>query len=153
MMKFKKSFRTLERISPKLTTKIAFQYISNPRIKKIRPFEKNVLEYAKRSNLKFKDFDIVVYEWGEGEKVVLLVHGWEGRISNFGAIIPVLIEKGYKIIGFDAPCHGNSSKGKTIFFDTSELIEIFLKKNRYDLIVTHSMGSVMTLMVMSKQLV
>ncbi|MCG8329634.1 MAG: alpha/beta hydrolase [Chitinophagales bacterium] len=142
--------RLLERISPDVTARIAFDYISNPRIKKFRAFEKPILEKTKRSNLRFKQFDIAVYQWGEGKKTALLVHGWEGRSSNFGAIIPELIKCGYKVIGFDAPGHGNSSKSRTNFFDISELIEIFLKRENYDLIMTHSIGSVMTLMAMSK---
>lgn len=149
-MTLKTVFKTIEWISPYLTAKIAFNHISNPRVKKFRPFEKPILEHATKSTLKFKKHKIAVYQWGTGEKAALLSHGWEGRASNFGAIIPLLIKKNYTVIGFDAPSHGNSSKRKTSFFDICELIEFFLKKETYNLIITHSMGSVMTLMAMSK---
>lgn len=149
-MILKKFFTVVEKISPNITARIAFHYISNPRTKKFREFEKPILEKATKSSLKFKKFDIAIYQWGEGEKTALLVHGWEGRASNFGAIIPMLLKNGYKVVSFDAASHGNSTKRKTNFFDISELIEVFLKREIYDLVITHSIGSVMTLMAMSK---
>jgi predicted alpha/beta hydrolase family esterase len=145
----KKLFKIIEFISPRLTARIAYHYISNPRIKKFSSFEKPILEKATRKNIQFKKFDIAVYEWGKGTKTALLVHGWEGRASNFGAIIPLLVKKGYKVISFDAPSHGNSTKKKTTFFDIAELIQVFLKLEEYNLIITHSIGSVMTLMAMN----
>ena len=140
----------LEQISPSLTARIAFHFISNPKVRKFRSFEKPILEEAKESYVTFKKFNIASYQWGKGNKTALLVHGWEGRASNFGAIIPMLVKSGYKVISFDAPSHGNSSKHKTNFFDIAELIEVFLKKETYNLVITHSIGSVMTLMAMSK---
>jgi predicted alpha/beta hydrolase family esterase len=148
-MNKKKIFRLIERISPKVTAKIAFHFISNPRAKKFRSFEKPIIEQSKRSSMSFKKFDIAMYEWGKGEKTALLVHGWEGRASNFGAIIPILVKKGYRVVSFDAPSHGNSTKRKTNFFDIPELIEVLLKKETYNLVVTHSIGSVLALMAMN----
>lgn len=145
----KMTLKLIEKISPKLTAKLAYYYISNPQVSKFRDFEKPIVNEAKRSFIKYKHFDIAVYEWGKGDKTALLVHGWEGRASNFGAIIPKLVENGYKVISFDAPSHGNSTKKKASFFDFSGLIEVFLKKQPYDLIMTHSIGSVMSLLVMN----
>ena len=142
--------KILELISPSITARIAFHFISNPQVRKLRSFEKSILDNAIKSSTIFKKFTIASYQWGKGTKTALLVHGWEGRASNFGAIIPILVESGYRVIGFDAPSHGNSSKRKTNFFDIAELIEVFLKKETYDLVITHSIGSVMTLMAMSK---
>lgn len=148
-MKQKKYIKLLERFSPKLTARIAFHFISNPKVKKFRSFEKSIEEQAKKSTMQFKKFSIAMYEWGEGDKIAFLVHGWEGRASNFGAIIPRLVKKGYKVVSFDAPSHGNSTKRKTSFFDIPELIEILLKKETYNLVITHSIGSVLTLMAMN----
>ena len=149
-MRFKYFFRLVEQLSPLLTAKIAFHYISNPRVKKYRSFEKSISNEAEKSVLKFKKFKIAHYKWGKGDKKALLVHGWEGRASNFGAIIPLLVNKGFTVESFDAPGHGNSSKKKASFFDPAELVSLFLKNDVYDLVITHSMGSVMTLLAMSE---
>ncbi len=147
-MDLKKTFHLLQKISPKISAQIAFNFISKPKNRKIRAFEKSILETAKNSTIQFKKFKIKTFKWGNGNKKALLVHGWGGRASNFGAIIPELTKNGYEVISFDGPCHGDSTKKKTSFFEMSDLVKYFLQKEEYDLILTHSMGSVLTFTAM-----
>lgn len=135
----------LEKISSKLVARIALYVMTNPQQRKIRDFEKGILKLAKKDNIKFKQFSIATYEWGEGDTVILLVHGWEGRASNFGRIIPLLLKKGYKVRSFDAPSHGNSSQQRVNFFDYIELVKHFLQKQHFQHIMAHSMGSIITI--------
>jgi len=148
-MNLKKTFITLQKISPKLSATIAFNFISKPKKKNIRVFEKAIMELATTSTIRFKKFNIRTYNWGNGNKNALLVHGWGGRASNYGAIIPELTSNGYNVISFDGPCHGESTKKKTNFFEMADLVKLFLKKDKYDLIITHSMGTVLTFTAMS----
>ncbi|CAM1353458.1 alpha/beta fold hydrolase [Tenacibaculum halocynthiae] len=148
-MNLKKVFNTLQKVSPKLAARIAFNFISKPKNRKIRTFEKSILEKANESIIRFKKFNIKEYNWGAGDKKALLIHGWGGRASNFGAIIPELTKKGYKVVSFDGPSHGASTKKKTSFFEMSDLVKVFLQKEDYDLVITHSMGSVFTFTAMS----
>jgi pimeloyl-ACP methyl ester carboxylesterase len=53
--------------------------------------------------------DVVVYRWGNGERRVLLVHGWGGKAAQFFALIGALRDHGISVIAFDAPAHGGSS--------------------------------------------
>jgi pimeloyl-ACP methyl ester carboxylesterase len=53
--------------------------------------------------------DIAVYRWGNGERRILLVHGWAGKAAQFFALISALREHGFSVVAFDAPAHGNSS--------------------------------------------
>ncbi len=148
-MNLKKIFNILQKISPRLTARIAFNFISKPKNKKIRTFEKSILEIATANIIRFKKFNIKTYKWGGGNKKALLIHGWGGRASNFGAIIPELTKNGYVVTSFDGPCHGASTKKKTSFFEMSDLVKLFLEKDKYDLIITHSMGTVLTFTAMS----
>lgn len=54
--------------------------------------------------------DIVVETWGEGP-VVYLVPGWGGWRGQLGAFVAPLVTAGYRVVGFDAPGHGDSSPG------------------------------------------
>lgn len=135
----------LEKISPKLVAKVALFVMTNPQQRKIRTFEKDILTLAKIDRISFKQFSIATYEWGEGDTSILLVHGWEGRASNFGKIIPLLLKKGYKVKSFDAPSHGNSSRQKVNFFDYIQLVKQVLQKQHFQHIMAHSMGSVITI--------
>ncbi len=148
-MNFKKSIAILQKVSPKLTAKIAFNFISKPEKRKIRTFEKEILEVAKKSVFRFNKFNISTYKWGKGNKKVLLVHGWGGRASNFGAIIPELIKNNYQVTSFDGPCHGDSTRKKTSFFEMADLVKLFLEKDNYDLIMSHSMGTVLVFTAMN----
>lgn len=50
--------------------------------------------------------------WGEGP-AVYLVHGWGGRGSQLGAFVAPLVERGFRVVAFDAPSHGASGNGLT----------------------------------------
>lgn len=41
-------------------------------------------------------------------RTVILVHGWEGRGSQLAAFVPELLTRGFRVVAFDAPGHGDS---------------------------------------------
>lgn len=141
---------TLESISPRLVAKLGYRAFNNPQVKKYRPFEKAINDQAEKSFMDFQGGKIARYTWGEGEKTALLVHGWEGRASNFGQVIPRLLEKGYRVIGFDAPGHGQSGRAKNPFKTFLALIHYMLQEESYDLLVSHSAGSALTIWGLQK---
>lgn len=115
---------------------------------KIRPHEEGVLAKATKSRFTFHDFEIQLYQWGTGEKRILLVHGWEGHAGNFTAIIERLVENNYTVISFDGPSHGQSSKGKTSSFEFIELIRLLVEQHQPSQIISHSFGSVASLIAL-----
>lgn len=52
--------------------------------------------------------EIAAWSWGEGP-IVLLVHGWEGRGAQLGAVVEPLLDRGYRVVAFDGPAHGVSA--------------------------------------------
>lgn len=143
----------LDLIAPSFAAKKVYNVMSNPRVRKLREFENEILELSHRKTLTFRDFNIQTYTWGDSEdKTALLVHGWEGQAGNFGGIIPLLLEKGYRVISFDAPSHGYSSKGQTNMFDFIETVSLFLKEHRPNLVLSHSFGSISTAYALGENL-
>ncbi|NNF35383.1 MAG: alpha/beta hydrolase [Saprospiraceae bacterium] len=125
--------------------------MSNPQIRKLRDHEEEVLDRSIKETIRFKKFDIQTYTWGNPDgKMVFLIHGWEGQAGNFAALIDILIDKGYYIKAFDAPSHGHSSIGKTSMFEFAELVTQLIEQFKPAIIVSHSFGSVTSLMAMSK---
>jgi pimeloyl-ACP methyl ester carboxylesterase len=55
---------------------------------------------------------IVVSTWGDRGPAVLLVHGWEGRSTQFAELIRVIVANGRRAVGVDAPGHGRSPDGE-----------------------------------------
>jgi pimeloyl-ACP methyl ester carboxylesterase len=54
--------------------------------------------------------DVVGEVWGEGP-AVFLVHGWAGRRGQLAAFVEPLVARGYRVVTFDAPSHGDSPPG------------------------------------------
>lgn len=136
--------RIASHLFPNQITAFAYNYLTNPQIRKLRTNELVTLEKANKAKYKFKDFDIQLYTWKGGEKNVLLIHGWEGQAGNFSDLIEKLLASGFTVYSFDAPSHGFSSRGKTNFFEFTELAGILIKKLCVKLLVSHSFGSVAT---------
>lgn len=135
-------FKTLDSVAPTLAAHRIYHFMANPRSGKLRDFELEVLEKAKKEDFKFEDFSIRKYKWGKSTKRVLCVHGWEGQGANFGGIVNTLLEKGFEVITFDGPSHGFSSKGKTNWYDYIQLTTKMALEYQPEIIISHSFGSV-----------
>lgn len=84
---------------------------------------------------------IHLYEYGSGNKKVLIVHGWSGRGTQMVKIADELIKNGYKIISFDAPAHGKSRSKTTLMPEFIACIHQISKTfGGFDYIVGHSLG-------------
>ncbi|MDO4880271.1 MAG: alpha/beta hydrolase [Capnocytophaga sp.] len=85
---------------------------------------------------------INVYEYGSGEKLLLLVHGWSGRGTQLFTMADHFIAQGYKIISFDAPAHGKSESKKTYMKEfVLSILEIGKKYKNFHAIIGHSLGA------------
>jgi pimeloyl-ACP methyl ester carboxylesterase len=56
---------------------------------------------------------LAVELWGPPDgRIVYLVHGWGGWRGQLGAFVAPLAEAGFRVIGFDAASHGDSTPGR-----------------------------------------
>jgi len=137
--------KALDLIHPRLAAKLAYQLLSNPQIKKERQRETELLDTAERLEFDFEGARVHGYSWGpEQGKPLLLIHGWEGHTGNFGALIEPLIQKGYRIYGFDAPSHGRSPSVKTNMFQYAQFLNEMLVRFTPEVIISHSFGTTST---------
>lgn len=142
MQAMKLYFRSLDLLAPGVAAKKVYQFMSNPRVRKLRDFEEKILDRSEKGITHFEGFDIQTYRWGNPENpTLLLVHGWEGQAGNFGALIDILLEKNYYIVAYDAPGHGHSSKGVTSMFGSGKFLRSFMKEVRPSYLISHSMGA------------
>jgi pimeloyl-ACP methyl ester carboxylesterase len=140
----KSIIKAISTILPNQVTSYAYNQLTNPQIKKLRPNEMIVLDKSKKEIFKFLEFDIQLYTWQGGEDKVLLIHGWEGQAGNFADIVEKLVEQNYTVYAFDAPSHGYSSKGSTSLFEFTELVGILIRKYAVTKLISHSFGGVAT---------
>lgn len=64
---------------------------------------------------------LATWRWGHGP-AVLLVHGWEGRGSQLGALVEPLVRAGMSVVAFDAPAHGDSPGQRMYLTDFADAI-------------------------------
>ena len=139
-------FRFLDLVAPGFAAQKAYHFMSNPRVHKLRHFEQDALARAEKGQITFNQFEIKTYTWGRpADPVAFLVHGWEGQAGNFGALIDILLDKGYQVVAFDGPSHGASSKGNTNMFEFGDLVASLVNEYSPRMIISHSFGSVTAL--------
>lgn len=81
------------------------------------------------------------YRWGQGEKKILFLHGWQSHTYRWKPYIEALPKKAYTIYSLDAPGHGLSSGNYLTVPLYSALIENFiLQHHDVHTVIGHSLG-------------
>lgn len=141
-------FSLLSFVAPKLAAKLALKLFSHPRRKPRCDEEMAFLATGKQ--VTFKSLR-KARTWGIGP-VVWVLHGWESRGSTFYKLMPKLVEKGYQVVAWDGPAHGDSPGDKTHAPDYAMSLSVDLNENLFNepvAMVGHSFGGA-ALAVLSK---
>ena len=140
--------KILEYTSKKLAAKFAMKLFTTPTKFKIPKRELAMDKLSTQQDLIIPSINkqIRVYQIGNMNKKILLVHGWSGRGTQLWSIAEKLLKNGYSIISFDAPAHGKSA-GKTS--DMTEFVaaihELEKQYGSFHTIIGHSLGAMATL--------
>ena len=137
-------------IFPDFFVKKAYQQLTHPKFYPYRAHEKDILEAALVTDYTFKKGNIKMYKWSGGPKKILVIHGWEGRVTHFSMLIQHLIKAGYTVYGFDAPSHGLSDKVETSLFDFIDLVGEMIEVVQPKIAISHSFGAVATTYSLAK---
>lgn len=139
------TFKTLNFISSKIALLFASKLFTTPISFKTPDRELAMYNSSQKKTINIPKInkDIFILSYGYSDKKVLLAHGWSGRCSQLFMIANKLLEKGYMVISFDGPAHGNS-KGKTT--NLMEYIETIRFINSeygpFEAAVGHSFGGI-----------
>jgi len=89
---------------------------------------------------------IAVHEWGSGADVVLLVHGWQGRASQFAPLVRELLAERFRVVAVDMPAHGDAPGRATSVFDWLDAIRaVQARHGALHGLVGHSLGGLAAL--------
>ncbi|MDH0650240.1 alpha/beta hydrolase, partial [Pseudomonas sp. GD03867] len=108
-----------------------------PRTLPPRQWELPLLERAERITLRF---GLSALRWGQGP-TVLMMHGWEGRPTQFAALIETLVDHGHTVVALDGPAHGRSpgDQANVVLFARA-LLEAAAELPPLRAVIGHSMG-------------
>lgn len=142
------SSKLIAYISTKLVTRFVAKLFTTPIKHKIpkRELEMNSKSTSFSVLIPKINKQVILYQYGESEKKVLLVHGWSGRGTQLFKIADELLKAGYSTVSFDAPAHGKSPGKTAIMTDFVEtILEIDKNFGPFEAAVGHSLGG-MTLL-------
>lgn len=133
---------TLAILVPNKVGRIGFNIFCTPISPPVKPHHLEFLKTATMFTFKSNGIDIQAYQWGNGAKKIIFLHGWQSHSYRWKKYMEVFSKEEYAIYAFDAPAHG-LSKGKYANIPIySDAIQVFLNQlGPVDLAVTHSMGS------------
>jgi pimeloyl-ACP methyl ester carboxylesterase len=93
---------------------------------------------------------LAAWSWGSGPKV-LLVHGWDGRGSQFAAFIQALVDAGFEAIALDGPAHGDSPGTRTDLFEFyNAILDSQRQLGPLHAVIAHSFGAVSSAVALAR---
>jgi pimeloyl-ACP methyl ester carboxylesterase len=129
--------RTLGRVAPAVAARLNARLFSRPRRFTPKEWEAAFERLGTRRRLAS---GVSVLTAGEGP-VAALMHGWEGRATQFAAFAPALLERGYRVVAIDGPAHGHSRGDRADPYRFAEtLLEVQHTFGPLEAAIGHSMG-------------
>ena len=130
--------QTIGTLSPRLGGRLAFNLWRRPLARgRVRPNEQAVHDAA---HIEIVD-NVKTYNWGDGKRPVLLVHGWRSRASRYAGFITRLLELGYSPVSYDAPAHGDSEGVVVSILGHQRIIRALEERHGpFEGVIAHSLG-------------
>ena len=101
-------FKLLSLVSKTKTAEKAFELFCTP-LSKSPTSSRTVFKWAEILHFKMDGLTIQGFRWNkDNPHKVLILHGFGSAAHNFHTYIVALLDKGYQVLAFDAPAHGNS---------------------------------------------
>ena len=134
-------FKLLSTISKKKAAEQAFVLFCTPFLRSKR---RGAPENADLLQFKFKNLTINGYRWNFPQRSkVLILHGFGSAAYKFEAYVAPLVKKGYEVLAFDAPAHGDSDGSTTNAVEYAEMIEKVIKLyGPIQKFIAHSFGGI-----------
>jgi pimeloyl-ACP methyl ester carboxylesterase len=147
LKQLRRLFALLQAISTALAARVALDLFQRPYRRHLDAADSAWLAQGKSSRIALDDGWLQTYEWGHGEKTVLLAHGWGSHAPRFAPLAQALVNNGWRVVSFDAPAHGKSSGKKSNLFAFKRAIQTVLEQYGPALaLVGHSFGALAILM-------
>lgn len=137
-------FHRVSKFVPRISSRLFWHLFTNPRARRFKPSEEKFyhsLEPVQTIKSEEYQSEFTIWRKGKEGKKILVLHGWEGRSSDFSKLIDRLAINN-TVYSVDFPGHGKSPKGKAhlpIFVDVIKTVVYQLVP--FDLAIGHSLGA------------
>ena len=136
---------TLGHLAPEHVAGRMRRAFMTPRNLPPKQWELPLLASAERMTLRF---GLSALRWGQGP-TVLLMHGWEGRPTQFAALIEALVQAGHTVVSLEGPAHGRSpGRQAHVVLFARALLEAAAELPPLRAVIGHSMGGASVLLAL-----
>lgn len=132
----------LEFLHWRLALYVALKLFLTPTKFPIPKRELGMREESKTVMIPLDGRQALLFEWGTGDKKILLMHGWAGRASQFFRLIERLVSEGFHVYAVEGPAHGTSTYKRTNMLEFAQAIEwAYTNHGPFYAGIGHSLGS------------
>jgi pimeloyl-ACP methyl ester carboxylesterase len=111
-----------------------------------------VLPTGRRFSVRADGRRVAAWRWGEGPAVIL-VHGWGGRAAQLTSFVPPLVGRGFSVVAFDAPGHGESGGSLSSAPEFARALEAVTDRiGGAHAVVAHSLGAAAVVLALRRGL-
>lgn len=143
--------RPASALLPRLASRILARMFITPMKRPARAEEDAVLATANEYSILAPDGRAIpIYSWGSGP-TVLLAHGWSSSTAQLTPFVRPLLERGFRVVGFDQLGHGHAAGGTAAlpqFADT--MLCVSEAEGPIHGVIAHSMGAAATTMTLAR---
>lgn len=133
---------TIAYIFPKLTARQGLRLFCRPFRTPFKKYQQDFLNSADQFSFDHDGIVIQGYRWGNGEKKILFLHGWQSHTFRWKAHVEALATDEYSIYAIDAPGHGLSSGNfLSVPYYSAVIQQLLGSLGNVHTIVAHSLGS------------
>ena len=141
----------LSAIAPRYAGQIGFKVFCYPFRGALKRFHKEFLSTAKQSILQHAEQRVQVYQWGNGEKKIVFLHGWQSHSYRWKNYIEQFPDNEFTLYALDAPGHGLSTGSfLTVPLYGIVIEKLLLQLGQVEAVVSHSLGAFTILYTLSR---
>ncbi len=133
----------LSLVSPRKAAIKAFRFFCTPQ-QRVTKKGSAFFEQGERLSFPLDKHIVRGHRWLPGKrplKRILIAHGFESASRNFEAYIAALLKKGYEVVAFDAPAHGQSGGKRVLLTDYVKMLRtIEMNYGPFEGYIGHSLG-------------
>jgi pimeloyl-ACP methyl ester carboxylesterase len=143
--------RPASALLPGLASRILARMFITPMQRPARAEEADVLAAASEHSIPGPEGRAIpVYSWGAGP-TVLLAHGWSSSTAQLTPFVEPLLERGFRVVGFDQLGHGHAAGGTAALPQFADVMLCVAEaEGPIHGVIAHSMGAAATTMTLAR---
>lgn len=130
------------KVAPRPASKVAMRLLFTPLRTQPSAGAKRILDQASTEVDIVDGNRLVHYIWGDGERRVLLLHGWSTNAGQVTSLALALVAAGFRVFAVDLPGHGRSEGKRASVIHFEKVIEAMSHRyGPFSALVAHSISA------------